>query len=67
MRPGAPTRLLAPLRYLKRTYDESDEFVVERRVENPCRRHSCGYEYFQHELPWRPTSLVKWRQQIKAE
>ncbi|HEY9502437.1 MAG TPA: IS5 family transposase [Pyrinomonadaceae bacterium] len=66
-RPGAPTRLLVGLHYLKHTYDESDESVVEKWVENPYWQYFCGYEYFQHELPCHPTSLVKWRQRIKAE
>ena len=33
--PALPTRLLAGLHYLKYTFDESDESVVERWVENP--------------------------------
>jgi IS5 family transposase len=66
-RPGAPTRLLVGLHYLKHAYDESDESVVEKWVENPYWQYFCGYEYFQHELPCHPTSLVKWRQRIKAD
>ncbi len=66
-RPGVPTRLLVGLHYLKHTYDESDESVVEKWVENPYWQYFCGYEYFQHELPCHPTSLVKWRGRIKAE
>ncbi|HYJ45361.1 MAG TPA: IS5 family transposase [Pyrinomonadaceae bacterium] len=66
-RPGVPTRLLVGLHYLKHTYDESDELVVEKWVENPYWQYFCGYEFFQHELPCHPTSLVKWRGRIKAE
>ena len=66
-RPGAPTRLLVGLHYLKHAYNESDESVVEKWVENPYWQYFCGYEYFQHELPCHPTSLVKWRQRIKAD
>lgn len=66
-RPGAPTRLLVGLHYLKHAYDESDESVVEKWIENPYWQYFCGYEYFQHELPCHPTSLVKWRQRIKAD
>ena len=65
-RPGEPTRLLVGLHYLKHAYDESDESVVEKWVENPYWQYFCGYEYFQHELPCHPTSLVKWRQRVKA-
>ena len=33
-RPGLPTRLMVGLHYLKHTFDQSDESVVERFVEN---------------------------------
>lgn len=60
-RPGAPTRLLVGLHYLKHTYDESDESVVEQWIENPYWQYCCGHEYFQHELLCHPILLVKWR------
>jgi transposase, IS5 family len=63
-RPGKPIRLLVGLHYLKNTYDESDESCVERFLENPYWQYFCGYEYFQHEFPLEPTTLVKWRQRI---
>ena len=63
-RPGKPIRLLVALHYLKHTYDESDESVVERFVENPYWQYFCGFEYFHHEFPLDPTSLVKWRKRI---
>ncbi len=62
--PPLPTRLLVGLHYLKYTFDESDEGVVERWVENPYWQYFCGFEYLQHELPLHPTSLVKWRQRV---
>jgi transposase, IS5 family len=65
-RPAVPTRLLVGLHYLKHTYNESDESVVEKWVENPYWQFFCGYEFFQHQLPCHPTSLVKWRQRLKA-
>jgi IS5 family transposase len=65
-RPGVPTRLLVGLHYLKHAYQESDESVVEKWIENPYWQHFCGYEYFQHGFPCHPTSLVKWRRRIKA-
>jgi len=58
--PPLHTRLLAGLRYLKAMFNESDESVVSRRVENPYWQYFCGFEYFQHKLPLHPTSLVKW-------
>ena len=60
-RPGKPVRLMAGLHYLKHVYDVSDESVVEQFVENPYWQYFCGYEYFQHEFPLDPTSLVKSR------
>jgi transposase, IS5 family len=66
-RPGVPTRLLVGLHYLKQAYNESDESVVEKWIENPYWQYFCGYEFFQHQLPCHPTSLVKWRQRLKAD
>ncbi len=57
--PALPIRLLASLHYLKYTFDESDESVVERWVENPYWQYFCGYEQLQHDLPLHPTTLVK--------
>ena len=37
-RPGKPTRLMVGLLYLKSTFNESDESVVERFLENPYWR-----------------------------
>ena len=66
-RPGVPTRLMVGLHYLKHTFNESDESVVEKWVENPYWQYFCGYEYFQHNFPCHPTSLVKWRQRMKSD
>ena len=63
-RPGLPIRLVVGLHYLKYTYNESDESVVERFLENPYWQYFCGYEYFQHELPLDPSSLVRWRDRV---
>lgn len=64
--PAIPTRLMVGLHYLKHAYNESDESVVEKWIENPYWQFFCGYEFFQHELPCHPTSLVKWRQRLKS-
>lgn len=66
-RPAKPIRLLVGLHYLKHTYNESDESVVERWLENPYWQWFCGYEYFQHEFPCDPTTLVKWRKRVGPE
>ena len=63
-RPGKPIRLLVGLHYLKNAYDESDESCVERFLENPYWQYFCGYEYFQHEFPLEPTTLVRWRKRV---
>lgn len=66
-RPGKPIRLLVGLHYLKHAYNESDESVVDRFLENPYWQYFCGFEYFQHEFPLDPTSLVKWRNRIGSD
>lgn len=63
-RPGLPMRLMVGLHYLKYLFDESDESVVEKYVENPYWQFFCGRIYFEHELPCHPTSLVKWRRRL---
>jgi IS5 family transposase len=63
-RPGLSIRLLVGLHYLKHAFNESDESVVDRLLENPYWQYFCGFEYFQHHLSLDPTSLVKWRKRI---
>lgn len=66
-RPALATRLLVGLHYLKYLYNVSDEVVVASWVENPYWQYFCGGEYFAHEVPCDPTSLVKWRQRVGVE
>jgi len=66
-RPGVNTRLMVGLVYLKHAYDESDESLVARWVENPYWQFFCGCRYLQHELPIDPSSLSKWRKRVGAE
>jgi transposase, IS5 family len=66
-RPGVNTRLMVGLLYLKHAFDESDESVVARWVENPYWQFFCGLTYMQHELPIDPSSLSKWRKRVGAE
>ncbi|MBT9314906.1 IS5 family transposase [Leptothoe spongobia] len=66
-RPPLPTRLMVGLHYLKGLYDESDESVVSKWVENPYWQHFCGEEQFQHQLPCHPTSLVTWRKYVGVD
>ena len=66
-RPGKSIRLMVGLHYLKHAFNESDESVVARFLENPYWQYFCGFEYFQHQFPIDPTSLVKWRKRVGAE
>lgn len=66
-RPGVNTRLMIGLLYLKHAFDESDESVVARWVENPYWQFFCGLNYMQHELPIDPSSLSRWRKRVGAE
>ena len=63
-RPGVNTRLMVGLVYLKHAFDESDESLVARWVENPYWQFFCGCQYMQHELPIDPSSLSKWRKRV---
>ena len=63
-RPGKPTRLMVGLHYLKHAYNESDESIVARLLENGYCQYFCGFEFFLHDLPVDPTSMTRWRQRI---
>ncbi len=67
---GAPAkaiRLLVGLHYLKHAFNESDESLLQRWVENPYWQYFCGFETMQHEVPLHPTSLTKWRGRVGAD
>jgi len=64
--PGKDVRLLVGLHYLKHTFNESDESLLDRWVENPYWQYFCGFETMQHDVPLHSTSLTKWRQRIGA-
>jgi len=67
---GAPAkaiRLMVGLHYLKYTFNESDESVVDRWVENPYWQYFCGFTFLQHECPIHPTSMTKWRNRVGVE
>jgi IS5 family transposase len=63
-RPSLPTRVVIGLLLLKYMFDQSDESVCERFVENPYWQVFCGFQTFQHKPPCDPTSLVRWRQRM---
>lgn len=66
-RPPLPVRLMVGLHYLKALYNESDESVVMKWVENPYWQYFCGEETFQHKLPCHPSSLGNWRQRVGVD
>lgn len=65
--PAKATRLMVGLHFLKYTFNESDESLVERWVENPYWQAFCGYTHMQHDCPIHPTSMTKWRNRVGAE
>lgn len=65
--PAKAARLMVGLVYLKHAFNESDESLLDRWVENPYWQSFCGFTTMQHEPPIHPTSLVKWRQRVGAE
>ncbi len=65
--PGKAIRLMVGLQYLKYTFNESDESVVDRWVENPYWQYFCGYTHMQHEAPIDPSSMSRWRKRVGAE
>jgi len=66
-RPALPVRLMVGLHYLKALYNESDESVVAKWVENPYWQYFCGEETFQHQLPCHPSSLGNWRRRVGVD
>ena len=62
--PAKSTRLMVGLHYLKHAFDESDESVVARWVENPYWQYFCGFTHLQHDCPIHPTSMTRWRQRV---
>lgn len=66
-RPGVAIRLMVGLHYLKHAFNESDETVVSRWVENPYWQYFCGEEYFRHTMPIDPNQMTKFRDRIGEE
>ena len=65
--PAKATRLMVGLQYLQYTFNESDESVVARWVENPYEQSFCGYTHLQQECPIHPASMTRWRKRVGAE
>lgn len=65
--PGKEIRLMAGLQYLKYMYNESDEMIVQKFVENPYYQYFCGNEYFEHNLPIDSSSMTRFRGRMGKE
>jgi transposase, IS5 family len=66
-RPSIPIRTIVGLLLLKQMYNQGDETVVERYLENPYWQHFCGEVYFQYRLPFDPSDFVHFRHRIGKE
>ncbi len=62
--PGKEIRLMVGLQYLKYMYNESDEMIVRKFVENPYYQYFCGNEYFEHDLPIDSSSMTRFRRRM---
>ncbi len=63
-RPSIPVRTITGMLLLKQMFNESDESVVRRWVENPYWQYFTGETYFQHKPPFDPTDLVYFRKRV---
>jgi len=66
-RPGADVRVVIGLFYLKHAFDQSDEDLIARWVENPYWQWFCGFTVMQHESPIDDSTLSRWRSRLGAE
>lgn len=66
-RPSVPIRTMAGMLLLKQLYNQSDESVLQRWVENPYWQYFTGETYFQHKPPFDPTDFVYFRKRAGEE
>lgn len=64
-RPSVPTRTMAGLLMLKSMFDEADETLIDRWIENPYWQYFCGEQFFRHDQPCDPSELVHFRKRIQ--
>lgn len=65
--PAKATRLMVGLQYLKFAFNESDESLIDRWIENPYWQYFCGFLHMQHEPPIDPSSMSRWRKRVGPE
>ncbi|MBA4407039.1 hypothetical protein C0389_07185, partial [bacterium] len=63
--PGKEIRLMIGLQYLKYIYNESDEMIVQKFIENLYYQYFCGNECFEHSLPIDSSSMTRFRKSKK--
>ena len=63
-RGSIPPRKMVGLLMLKRMFNESDESVIERWIENPYWQYFTGEEYFQKDQPFDPSEFVHFRKRL---
>ena len=64
-RPSIPIRKIAGLLLLKEMFNESDESVVERWIENAYWQYFTGEDFFQKKQPFDPSEFVHFRKRLK--
>lgn len=63
-RPSVPIRTMVGLLLLKQLYNQSDESVLDRWIENPYWQYFTGETWFQHKPPFDPTDFVYFRKRV---
>lgn len=63
-RPSVPARTMVGLLMLKRMFNQSDESVIDRWIENPYWQYFTGEEYFQTNKPCDPSEFVHFRKRV---
>lgn len=66
-RPSIPIRKIGGLLMLKSMFNESDESVIERWIENPYWQHFTGEIFFQKKQPFDPSEFVHFRKRLKEK
>jgi IS5 family transposase len=66
-RPSIPIRKIAGLLLLKEMFNQSDESVVERWIENAYWQYFTGEEFFQTKQPFDPSEFVHFRKRLKEK
>ena len=64
--PPKPIRLMVGLFMLQHTTGVSEEQAVAIWAENPYWQYFCGYDYFCWKAPLEASTMVRWRQRLKA-